>query len=268
MSNIATLERLISEINTIKNEMIVEGYNKYHRASYDRLTFYTCHLPDTTKIMYDEWKLSVQRFIIEIGDMIILQSIREKITNLDEFFNGNNMNGEYPDIYFYFNSIIDDLNGLKIFFEVNKSNKVFIVHGHSELLIAQTDSFLQRLGFNPIILRNQANEGKTIIEKLEKYTDVAFAIILYTSCDRGGINDTNAPLKPRARQNVVFEHGYLNAKLGRNRVCALVEDGVEYPSDLSGVVYVPIDKNNAWMQRVAREMLAAGLDVDLNKVII
>jgi len=31
-------------------------------------------------------------------------------------------------------------------------------------------------------------------------------------------------LKPRARQNVVFEHGYLMGKIGRKNVCALVKD--------------------------------------------
>lgn len=159
-------------------------------------------------------------------------------------------------------------NKLEQFIVDNQKSKVFIVHGHSELLIAQTESFIQRLGFEPIILRNQANQGKTIIEKLEYYTDVPFAIVLYTACDQGRLNDDSQPLKPRARQNVVFEHGYLNAKLGRNRVCALVEEGVEYPGDLSGVVYIPIDQNGAWKIKVANEMKAAGIDVDMNKVVL
>lgn len=152
---------------------------------------------------------------------------------------------------------------------ISDNSKVFIVHGHSQLLIFQTEAFLRKLQLEPIILRDQVNQGQTIIEKLEKYTDVAFAIVLYTACDFGCAKEEKGmedKLRPRARQNVVFEHGYLNAKLGRNRVCALVEEGVEEPSDLAGVVYIPIDPNGAWMIKVADEMKAAGLNVDKNKL--
>lgn len=45
-------------------------------------------------------------------------------------------------------------------------------------------------------------------------------------------------LKDRARQNVIFEHGYMVAKLGRDKVIALVDQGVEIPGDLSGVIYI------------------------------
>jgi predicted nucleotide-binding protein len=47
--------------------------------------------------------------------------------------------------------------------------------------------------------------------------------------------------KWRTRQNVVFEHGYLIAKLGRTCVAALVKGAVETPNDISGVVYVSLD---------------------------
>jgi predicted nucleotide-binding protein len=267
MGNIATLERLIKDIIAIKDKMIVEGYNE-HSSDFDRLSFYSCQLPDSTKESYIEWKASVQRFIYQIGDWISLHSIRDSIAKLDGFFNGINMNGDHPDVFSSFDYIINSLNNLKIICEENFSNKVFIVHGHSELLIAQTKNFVMELGFVPVVLRDQASQGKTIIEKLESNTDVTFAIVLYTACDRGSINDKKAPLKPRARQNVVFEHGYLNSKLGRNRVCALVEEGVESPGDLAGVVYIPIDKGGVWKVIVAKEMKAAGLDVDFNKVVI
>ena len=152
---------------------------------------------------------------------------------------------------------------------ISDNSKVFIVHGHSQLLIFQTEAFLRKLQLEPIILRDQVNQGQTIIEKLEKYTDVAFAIVLYTACDFGCTKEDKGKedkLRPRARQNVVFEHGYLNAKLGRDRVCALVEEGVEEPSDLAGVVYIPIDPNGAWRIKVANEMKAAGLKVDMTRL--
>lgn len=267
MNNIASIERFINEARTIKKEVIVE---KYTCVLYGReRELCKCSLPKSFMSKYTDWKKAIQRFVYKLGDLMILQSIRISLNEIDYLLDKD---VDHPPRWEadphdkYFDRIISDLNNLKILCEVALTNKVFVVHGHSELLIAQTESFLQRLGFEPIILRNQANQGQTIIEKLESNTDVPFAIVLYTACDHGSLNDANAPLRPRARQNVVFEHGYLNAKLGRNRVCALVEDGVEYPGDLSGVVYIPIDPNGAWKIKVANEMKAAGLEVDLNKL--
>ena len=73
--------------------------------------------------------------------------------------------------------------------------------------------------------------------------------------------------KSRARQNVVFEHGYLISKLGRENVCALVKGDVETPSDISGIVYIPFDDGGAWNISVAREMRSSGYQVDMNLVV-
>lgn len=146
------------------------------------------------------------------------------------------------------------------------SNKVFIVHGHNETVQQKSARFLEKLGFEPIILHEQASNGNTIIEKIEEYTNnVCFAVVLYTDCDEGK-SKKDTELQPRARQNVVFEHGYLIAKLGRARVVALVQDGVETPGDMSGVVYIKLDPNDGWRLKVATEMKAAGVPVDMNKL--
>lgn len=126
--------------------------------------------------------------------------------------------------------------------------------------------FVEKLGLEAIILHEQPNSGKTIIEKIESYTDVGFSIVLYTPCDLGRLAG-ESEYKPRARQNVVFEHGYLIGKLGRHRVCALVADGVEVPNDISGVVYVPLDANDAWHFQIAKEMRTAGYNIDMNSLL-
>ena len=143
---------------------------------------------------------------------------------------------------------------------------MFIVHGHDELARTQVARFIEKLGFKAIILHEQTNSGKTIIEKIEEYTDAGFGIILYTPCDVGAKMGEETNLKSRARQNVVFEHGFLIAKLGRKNVCALVKDDVEKPSDISGIVYLQMDDNEAWHFRVAKEMKASGFDIDLNNL--
>jgi len=144
--------------------------------------------------------------------------------------------------------------------------KIFIVHGHDDEAKEKMARLISSLGFDPIILHEQANSGKTIIEKIEMHTDVGFAVVLYTPCDKGGKEAEPIDLKPRARQNVVFEHGYLIGKLGRDKVCALVRGGVELPNDIAGVVYVDIDKAGAWKYVLADELASAGYPADKNKI--
>lgn len=145
---------------------------------------------------------------------------------------------------------------------ITNEKKIFIVHGHDNEMKLEVARFLDKLGLDPIILHEQASEGKTIIEKIEAHTNVRFGIVLYSPCDIGGKDTDN--LNPRARQNVVFEHGYLIAKLERKNVVALVKDSVEIPSDISGIVYIPMKDN--WQLDISKEMKSAGLDVDFNKL--
>ena len=146
------------------------------------------------------------------------------------------------------------------------SKKVFIVHGHDEAALHEMARTLSNGGFEPIILHEQPDAGLTIIEKIERYSDVDFAVVLYTECDVGREKQASIEAqKYRARQNVVFEHGYLICKLKRNHVCALVKGDVETPGDISGVVYVKMDEAGAWKMQLAKNMSAAGLPVDLNE---
>ena len=147
-------------------------------------------------------------------------------------------------------------------------NDVFIVHGHDEAAKHTIAGFVRRLGLNPIILDEQVNRGQTIIEKFEENADEAgFAIVLLTPDDVGAPKDKQDQLKPRARQNVVLELGYFMGKLGRERVCPLFKDEVEKPSDIDGLVYVPMDNFNGWQLKLAKEMRQAELPVDSEKLL-
>jgi predicted nucleotide-binding protein len=138
--------------------------------------------------------------------------------------------------------------------------KVFIVHGRDNEAKQEVARYIEGLGIQVIILHEQASSGMTIIEKIEHYAKEAnFAIVLYTACDHGrGIHETKVHPKNRARQNVVFEHGYLMAKLGRENVCALVKGEIETPNDISGVVYVGLDVAGAWKLEINKELKACG----------
>lgn len=146
--------------------------------------------------------------------------------------------------------------------------KVFIVHGRDNEAKFEVSRFIENLGLEPIILHEQASRGRTIIEKIEHYAnDADFAIILYTPCDNGrGIHESNVAPKKRARQNVIFEHGYLMSKLGRENVCALVKDDIETPNDISGVVYIDLDPYEGWKRAVAKELQSCGYTINYKNI--
>ena len=146
-----------------------------------------------------------------------------------------------------------------------KSNKIFIVHGQDVSARESMARFIERLGYEAVILHEQANRGCTIIEKIEANRDVGFAIVLLTPDDEGRkMGDAN--LAPRARQNVLLELGYFMAYLGRPNVCALRRGDVDIPSDFAGVVWTDLDSAGAWKTILGRELAAAGYSVDWNKV--
>ncbi|HBR6315371.1 TPA: nucleotide-binding protein, partial [Klebsiella pneumoniae] len=138
------------------------------------------------------------------------------------------------------------------------NKKIFVVHGHDNSAKLEMARFLDKAGLEPIILHEQASSSNTIIEKIEANSDIGYAVVLYTPCDIGSRKTDNPELKARARQNVVFEHGYFIGRLGRSRVSALRVDGVETPNDISGVVYIDLDVRGAWKLDLAKELTAAG----------
>lgn len=138
----------------------------------------------------------------------------------------------------------------------SSEERVFVIHGHDEGSKSQVARLVEKLGFTAIILAEQTNMGRTIIEKLERHSDVAFAVAILTPDDVGA----------RARQNVILELGHFEGKLGRDRVCILYTPGVEIPSDIRGVAYYELDKAGAWRYSLAKELRDAGFPVDMNEL--
>lgn len=142
----------------------------------------------------------------------------------------------------------------------SKSDRVFIVHGHDQEAVDQTEILVHRFGLTPIILRNEPNQGNTVIEKFEAHARVGLAIVLLTPDDVGGVRPDQ--LQPRTRQNVIWEWGYLVAKLGRPNVICLYKTGVEMPSDLHGLVTIHIsDDVRDSAEEIRRELVAAGYTI-------
>lgn len=144
-------------------------------------------------------------------------------------------------------------------------SKVFIVHGHDDAARETVARFIEKLGLEAVILHEQASRGMTISEKLIAYSSVGFAVVLLTPDDLGRAK--SAPEEQaRARQNVILELGYFVGRLGRDKVCALLKGQIEVPTDYVGTVYVSWDDAGAWKQTLAKELDAAGYDIDWNTV--
>jgi predicted nucleotide-binding protein len=140
------------------------------------------------------------------------------------------------------------------------------VHGHERGVKETIARFIEQFGLEPVILHEQLNEGRTVIEKFEDHSEADFAIVLFTPDDMGYPTKNPEEVKPRARQNVVLELGFFMGRLRRERVALLHTGNVEIPSDYSGVLYLPFDDNGAWKYLLAREMKARGMEINMNKV--
>lgn len=150
----------------------------------------------------------------------------------------------------------------------NINNKVFVVHGHDNFAKESVARVLKDLKLEPIILHEQPNGGKTIIEKFEKHSDVGFAVVLLTPDDFGYKYGNENTKLPRARQNVIFELGYFIGKIGRQRVCAICKGELETPSDILGVIWIQMgNEDNGWKLSLCNELKHAGFQIDLNDLI-
>lgn len=137
----------------------------------------------------------------------------------------------------------------------SSAQSVFIVHGHDNSLIADVKLCIESMSLNPIVLREQPNDGKTIIEKLEDWlSNSKCAVILYTPCDIGqAVGSGQSEL--RARQNVVYEHGLFQGYLGRKRIIVLRKGQTIIPGDCDGIVYISVDTPN-WQAELKENIKA------------
>ena len=147
------------------------------------------------------------------------------------------------------------------------TKNIFIVHGHDKNVLNAVSLLLANQNIKPIVLETQANQGRTLIEKLEAHTDQDYAIVLLTPDDMGR-SRRQRKWKGRARQNVILEYGYLMGKLGRNKVACLLVDPkkLEPPSDMVGLVYIKLDKYGEWKSELGRDLKAAGFAIDFEKL--
>lgn len=130
--------------------------------------------------------------------------------------------------------------------------RVFITHGRAHDWRAVQAHIEKEIKLETMELAQQPNAGQTIVEKLEAgAAQCDSAVIVMTGDDTA--ND-----EARVRENVMHEIGYFHGRYGRNRVVLLHEEGVNIPTNLSGIAYVPFPKSNieAGFHVLTRELKA------------
>lgn len=166
----------------------------------------------------------------------------------------------------YFQSVLEDIINANPELETNVAEKVagntvFIIHGHDNELKTEIQLLLTRAGVNNLVLHEQPDKGRTIIDKLvEESNNSNYAIALLSPDDR--LEDGSN----RARQNVILEIGYFIGKLGKERVRILRKGDIEIPSDLQGILYENYDVPGAWKIKICKELIAVGIYVDMESV--
>lgn len=159
---------------------------------------------------------------------------------------------------------------------VMSRKKVFIAHGKDLRPLNELKQIITEAGLTPVVLSEEASAGKTIIEKLEAYSDVGYAFIILTPDDLGGYVEVggsiwsrpkrlrnflkNAQIRPR--QNVILEFGFFAGKIGRNRITCLLKKPVVQPSDMQGIVYLSFKESlKETKSEILKELRAAGYDI-------
>jgi predicted nucleotide-binding protein len=264
------------------SELVLSGLNSFRKRLVEEIvTDFEARGQNYGNDRFNSWRRKLATFLDDNlpGESSNLNS---KLQLVGLVFRGHESDAEYfwrnkgDKMCAYIDSLILDVEQGEYDIKVEKetiiettkvkgrSNKVFIVHGHDGEAKERTARFIEKLGFEPIILHEQVTKSRTIIEKIEHYSDETdFAIVLYTPDDVGNKKADSENLNFRARQNVVFEHGFLIGKLKRENVVPLVEGDIELPNDISGIVYIS-DKD--WQIDIAKEMNEAGYEIDFNKL--
>ena len=123
-----------------------------------------------------------------------------------------------------------------------QKQNVFIVHGKDEAKWRELKDLIQnQFRLNPIILLEQPDIGKTIIEKFEHYAKTcSYAIAVFTPDDEV---TSEGETYLQARPNVIYELGWFCGHLGRENVMLLLKEGTSMFSDFGGIVQKRFNSN-------------------------
>lgn len=126
----------------------------------------------------------------------------------------------------------------KIQYPSLKQKSILIIHGHDELALLQLrEFFMENYPLLDVrVMQQRQNGAMSMAEKFEMTSEgVSVAIALMTPDDVAYAVKNPETVIDRARQNVVMEIGWAWARLGREQMLLFAKNGVEVPSDFSGI---------------------------------
>lgn len=143
---------------------------------------------------------------------------------------------------------------------IHQRQNIFIIHGKEEAKWRELkDIFKDTFKLNPIILQEQADSGKTLIEKFEHYaTTCSYAVAIFTPDDE--VLDKNGEKYLQARPNVIYELGWFCGKIGRKNVMLLLKEGTSLFSNFEGIVQKRFSKNvSEKIAEIKNDLIESGI---------
>lgn len=137
---------------------------------------------------------------------------------------------------------------------------VFISHGKESVALRKLKEFIETLGIEPLIVKEQASLDRDVPDKVNFYLNEAdFVIILATADDTVLDKKTGAEII-QPRQNVIHEIG-LAQKTHPGRVIYLLEEGANFPSNIRPRVWESFKQRNMMdaFLAIVRELRAYGI---------
>lgn len=172
---------------------------------------------------------------------IVKKALRAQIDNLDLLLN------QLP--------LLENHSKIPDKFKKQPKKECILIHGHDKTFTLQVDKYLRdSFDLKAIIVEDEHDRHASLLLKFASLSEADFAVALWTADDLGGtVNSPMESYKERARQNVIFETGFLMGKLDINKVIVILEHGVEKPSNMGGFVCIP---RSDWKDRLRKNVEA------------
>ena len=136
----------------------------------------------------------------------------------------------------------------------NQPAKAFISHGKQSNALNKIERFLRELGIEPLIVKDQASQDKTVDDKVNYYLDQSDCVVILAT------GDVSIDTKLHPRENVIHEIGLAQKTLA-GKIIYLLEKGAEFPSNISPKVWETFKQSNMEnvFQRIIIELRAFGI---------
>jgi predicted nucleotide-binding protein len=143
--------------------------------------------------------------------------------------------------------------------ETRQKENVFVIHGRDEAKWRELKDMIKNtFRLNPVILTEQPDTGKTIIEKFEHYAETcSYAIALFTPDDEVR---SNGDVYLQARPNVIYELGWFCGRLNRSSIMLLLRERTSIFSDFGGIIQKRFKTNVSELEgEIGKDLAAAGI---------